>query len=361
MAIHRDKPSEKEMAQIHEDRENRLRFFQVVIDTLLIFIKEFSLDLEEIGADAFKKDIEGLGETFLSEKKQKKIQSVFEKHKKTTYSYLERLKRYLSDREKEFKDIIDLLTRGMAEVDADNQIFNQKIYEQSEKLEQITLLNDIKRIKNALKQEIEQVRDTIREKQIQDRKHLDVLSKKVDILNVELEKARTESLTDGLTGVYNRLAFDRHIKGLEERNIITNTPFSLIIFDIDNFKEINDTYGHPIGDRVILALVQKCREITRKDDYIARVGGDEFAIVMTGASLRNSSKKGKQLAKAVAGTRYRVDTAEDSLELSFTISIGVSEYRKGDTVTTVTERADKALYAAKHSGKSRVVSEKELK
>ncbi len=366
MAIHKNKndkssPGEKEISQRLRTCEDQLPLFQSIIGTLFVFIKEFSLDLKEIDADAFKDDIEGLSEEILSGKNPKKSQAVFEKHKKTVYSYIERLKKYLDDRENELKDIIDLLTKAMATVDADNQVFNQQIYKQSEKIEEITLLDDIKKIKSSLKQEIEQVRKAVKEKQTQDRTHLEMLSKKVDSLNVELEKAVAESLTDGLTGAYNRLAFDKHMKGLVERNLVTKAPFSLILLDIDDFKDINDSYGHLIGDRVILALIQKCGEITRQNDCIARFGGDEFAIVMSGASLKNASKKAKQLSKAVAGTRYAVTTAEDSLELSFTVSMGVSEYRKGDTVATVTERADKALYTAKHSGKARVVNEKEMK
>ncbi|RLC27500.1 MAG: GGDEF domain-containing protein, partial [Deltaproteobacteria bacterium] len=127
-----------------------------------------------------------------------------------------------------------------------------------------------------------------------------------------------------------------------------------------DFKTINDSFGHLVGDRVILALVEKCREIVRKNDYIARFGGDEFAIVMEGASLKNAVKKAGRLSKALATTRYAVNDAEDARELSFTVSIGVSTYRKGDTVSTVTDRADRALYAAKAAGKSRVVSEADL-
>jgi len=351
----------KESSRQVQDGEEHIQFFQLVIGTLFALIKEFSLDLKEIDADGFKAGVDKLTEKILSEEKIKKAQSFFEKHKKSIYLFIERLKKYLSERENEFKGIIDLLTKGMATLDEDNRIFNQKIYGQSEKIEQITFLDDIKKIKSALKQEIEHVRKTVKEKQKQDKQYMEQLSKKVDILNVELERAVAESQRDGLTGAFNRLAFDRYIIDLVSRNIISDAPFSLLLLDIDDFKYINDTYGHPIGDRVILALVQKCREITRKDDFIARFGGDEFAIIMPGASLRNATKKAKQLSKQIAGTRYALNTSEDSLELSFSVSIGVSAYGKGDTTAAVTERADRALYSAKESGKARVISEKDLR
>ncbi len=366
MAINTDKENkvtskEKDLIQRLKVYEERLQFFEIFIGTLLIFLKEFTLDLKEIDAEGFKEDIDRLSDKVKSENRTKKLQSVFEKYKKIIFSFIERFKKYLGDREEEFKGIIDILTEAMATADADNNVFNETIYEQSEKIEKITLLDDIKKIKSALKQEVDQVRKTIKEKQFHDRENLEKLTRQVDSLNIELEKAKAESLTDGLTGVYNRLAFDRQMKKLEEKNVVTTFPFSLLLFDIDNFKIINDTYGHPIGDRVILALIQKCRELTRKDDYLARFGGDEFAIIMSGASIRNATKKAKQLSKIVSGTRYAVDSSDESLELSFTVSIGVSSFAKDDSVATLTERADKALYMAKKSGKARVVNEKELK
>lgn len=207
-----DALSEKELSIKFRDVENRLQFFQNTTHTLLVFIKHFSLDLNEINADVFKKDVDELNEKISSDKKTKKLHSVFQKYKKIILLFIEKFKKHLSDREDELKGIIDLLTKALSTVDKDNKIFNQKIYEQSERIEKITLLDDIKKIKCALKNEIENVRETIKKKQRYDREHLEKLSKKVDILNLELEKAKADSLIDGLTGAFNRLAFDRHLK-----------------------------------------------------------------------------------------------------------------------------------------------------
>ena len=351
----------KELSQLIEDHEKKIEFFKVAIGTLLVFIKEFSLDLSEINADGFKEDIDRLSEKIASEAKLRKVQSDFENRKKTIFRYSKRLKRYVDDREKELKGIIDLLIKAMVTLDSDNEVFNQKIYNQSEKIEKITLLDDIKKIKSALELEITSIREAVEEKQRRDKEHLKGLAKKVDILNVELEKTKNESLVDGLTGAYNRLGFDRKIKNLVERNTITKAPFCLLLLDIDSFKEINDQYGHPIGDRVLLAFVQKCNEEIRKDDFVARMGGDEFSVILPGASLRNATKKAKQLCKNISSTRYALTGSDDSQELSFSVSIGIGAYRDGDTVASLMDRTDKALYNAKHSGKARVSSEKEVK
>jgi diguanylate cyclase len=130
--------------------------------------------------------------------------------------------------------------------------------------------------------------------------------------------------------------------------------------DIDDFKSINDAHGHPTGDRVLLALAQKCQDLIRNEDLIARYGGEEFIIVLTKASLANAIKKAKRICRAVANTHYAINDTKAAHLLSITVSIGVSAFRKGDTTESVIGRADQALYFAKGAGKNRVASENEL-
>ena len=341
--------------------DEKRQFFLLAVRALLVFIKDFSLDLKEIESEEFKRKIDDLTEKLISEEKTKKLQSVFEKNKKNIITYIKEQKDYLKDREDEFKEIIDLLTKAMAVVDHDNQVYNEKIYQQSEKLEKITRLDDIKKIKNKLIIEIENIRKTVQEKELHDSEKLEKLSKKVNSLNVELEKAKEESVKDGLTGVYNRKAFDRYISKLVERNTVTKAPFSLLLLDIDDFKKINDSFGHQTGDRVLLATARKCKEFIRSDDFLARYGGEEFVVVLPGASLRNASKKGRLICKEIAKARYALEESKEDTIISITLSIGASFHQKGDTVETVIERADRALYAAKQAGKNRVMSDKEIR
>ena len=175
-----------------------------------------------------------------------------------------------------------------------------------------------------------------------------------------MEKVRAESVTDGLTGIYNRKAFDNQIGELVEKDTISRSPFALLMLDIDDFKKINDNYGHQTGDRVILAVINKCRQSIRGEDFLARYGGEEFAIILPDASLRNAVKKANHICKSIAAARYCLDNVPGSPTLSVTISIGVSSLQRADTVVAVTQRADKALYAAKYAGKNCVISEKEV-
>ena len=355
-----EKTEKEDLSGILKSSDEKRQFFLLAVRALLIFIKDFSLDLKEIDSEEFKKKRDDLSENFISEEKTKKLQSAFEKNKKNIITYIKNQKEYLKDREGEFKEIIDLLTKAMAAGDNDNQVYNEKIYKQSEKLEKITLLDDIKKIKNELIIEVESIRETVREKELHDSEKLEKLSKKVNTLNVELEKAKEESVKDGLTGVYNRKAFDRYIKELIERNTVTKAPFSILLLDIDDFKKINDNFGHQTGDRVLVAMANKCSGFIRNDDFLTRYGGEEFVVVLPGASLRNAVKKGKLICKEIAKSRYTLGEGKEDTVISITVSIGASVHKKGDTVKTIIERADKALYAAKQAGKNRVISEKEI-
>jgi len=343
-----------------EAADPRAEFWEGAVRSLLLFIKESVLDIREIEPDKFRKRLNSVLEKIAAGGWSRPPERRFEQHKAEIAEFIDKQKAYLNDREKEFRDIIELLTKAMANVNAENEDFNLKVYEQSEKLEEIIRLDDIRKIKSALKQEVENIRLAIKEKESNDKGRVEILSQQVESLSVELAKAREESMRDGLTDAYNRKAFDRQMKNLVQRNSVMQAPFALMMIDIDDFKLINDTHGHPLGDRVLVSLVHKCREYIRAEDFPARYGGEEFAVILPGASLKNALKKARHICKAIADTSYRVEVDGEEVELAITISVGVSAYRSGDTEIGVIERADKALYAAKHAGKNRVVSETEI-
>lgn len=321
------------------------------------YMKAFSFDLHEIEADQFKNRLDTLSKLFEHEENIKKIGHQFEIDQPKITAFIEREKDYFSNRETEFKEIIKVLSSGISLVNSENQRFNSMIHEETLKLEKITQLNDIRKIKEELCEKITNVKNFIQKKQAQDAEHLETLSRKVETLKEELEESKNASLTDGLTGAFNRLAFDTQLSKLVTEN---KRGFSLMMIDIDNFKLINDSYGHQIGDRVLSALVQKCKQLIREGDFLARYGGEEFVIIFPGASLRDTVKKGAEICTKVSATEYAVDETSGSKPLSFTVSIGVSVRRREDSTASLIERADKALYQAKHTGKNKTVSEKEL-
>ena len=338
--------------------EERRKFLLTSTRHLLHFIQEFAIDLKEINSEAFKKEIDSLSHHFAAEPNIAFVKEKYKRKKAEIQDYIRKQNRYLKAREKEFRDIITLLSNAVTSLDSENQDYNRKIITQSQQIEKIGFLDDLKQIKQTLTKEISELRETVREKSQRDKSRMNELAGKVSGLKDELEQVRSEAEKDGLTGVYNRKTFDLYIAELVARNEHQSTPFALLLIDVDNFKTINDTYGHTVGDRVLASLAGSCRSQIRGDDFVGRYGGEEFVLILPQASLRNAHKKARHLCKEFAATRYALDGGTGDQTLSLTVSIGVSAFKKGDTPVSVIERADKALYEAKHSGKNRAIAEK---
>jgi diguanylate cyclase len=330
------------------------------VNALFMFVKDFALDLKEIGSDRFRSDVDRLKADFNAQLLAAQLDRRFQAGCRDVGAFIERQKRYIDDREHELRDIIELLTTAMTSLNAENITFYQRVFDQSEKIDRISRLDDIKKIRHALQEEVAQMKALVSAKEAADAAQIDQLSSQVSELKNELEKAKQRGETDGLTGALNRGAFDAVITDLVSRREVSGKSFSLLMMDLDDFKGINDTHGHLTGDRVLVAFVQKCKGMLRGDDTIARYGGEEFAVILPGASLRNSVKKAKQICQAIAGTRYAIDETASGNYLSVTVSVGVSTLRKGDAAADVIERADRALYHAKNTGKNKAASEKQV-
>lgn len=160
----------------------------------------------------------------------------------------------------------------------------------------------------------------------------------------ELKRLAT---TDRLTQAYNRLKFEEIIGREKERARRYNQPLSMIMFDIDDFKKLNDTYGHLAGDKALRAIADIVRENVRKIEYLIRWGGEEFMIIAVGAELEKAAALAERIREIIAAHKF-----EDAGHV--TLSFGVTEFRKDDSEDLFIKRADEALYRAKIKGKNRV-------
>jgi diguanylate cyclase (GGDEF)-like protein len=130
-----------------------------------------------------------------------------------------------------------------------------------------------------------------------------------------------------------------------------NRPFSAMIFDIDHFKKINDEYGHAAGDQTLRGLAERCRMSSRAVDVIGRYGGEEFVVLLPETNLESARLVAERLRQTIMKNPFETNAGP----LEVTISIGVAESSKLDTLKTLVERADIALYEAKHAGRNRVM------
>lgn len=178
----------------------------------------------------------------------------------------------------------------------------------------------------------------------------------VEKLRLELETARREAITDTLTGLSNRRAFESAITKLTDYSREHQTPLSILIIDIDFFKKINDEHGHLVGDKVLRSLANLLSANIKGKDLVARIGGEEFAILLSDTELENAKKVAEALRILVEKTNFkRIDNGRALGRIS--ISIGVTSYRMGEFYESFWGRADQALYLAKQSGRNRVISQ----
>jgi len=328
--------------------------------TLLYLLKAFALDVSDLDTEAFKKRIDKLVGLVEKGETAEDWNRAIESDNSFLLSQIDRQKKYLEARDAELKGVIEFMHNNLLGVIGEDSEFTGKIHESSVRIEQIAGLDDIRRIKDGLKAEMSQMRQAVLVKEQQDARRVESLSREIGHLRSDLEKAHQASMTDQLTGASNRLSFDGYIERSVERYILSGARFSLLMCDLDNFKEINDSLGHQEGDCVLKAFVQECRAVIRADDVLARYGGDEFAIVLPGVSLRQALKRAQKTCSRISANRYLVESQGTSCLLTFTTSIGVAEVGPNDTVETLVDRADRALYEAKRAGKNRAIGERSL-
>ncbi|MCF8088895.1 MAG: diguanylate cyclase [Desulfotignum sp.] len=175
----------------------------------------------------------------------------------------------------------------------------------------------------------------------EEKKHLQTL----EAINELLEKQAT---TDALTGIFNRMKFNGSLTNEIQRAQRYSTPLSLIIFDIDHFKRVNDSYGHLAGDAVLKNLTQLVVSTLRETDIFARWGGEEFVIQTPETTLDGAIKLAEKL-------RSKIETHDFSEPEKITTSFGVTTLKKGDNTISLINRADEALYRAKEGGRNQVV------
>jgi diguanylate cyclase len=184
-------------------------------------------------------------------------------------------------------------------------------------------------------------------------------SRELDVIRESLNKAEQRANTDTLTGLPNRRALDEFLRGSQIAAMESGDPLSVLMIDIDRFKQFNDNFGHGVGDQVLRLMAGALRERVRDGDMPARYGGEELMAVLPGASLAICEEVAERIRRAVSECRItRRSTGE--LLSAITVSIGVAQFRPGESMSQLIERCDGALYLAKRTGRNRVVTEQRL-
>ncbi len=179
-----------------------------------------------------------------------------------------------------------------------------------------------------------------------------VLREEADTLRASLADAALLADNDALCPVFNRRAFEREVRREIALSGRFQTPLTLIFIDLDNFKQVNDVYGHAAGDSVLLKISDILLARTRETDIVGRLGGDEFGIVLAHASLEDSRRKAAQLAAAIDALEVRGEEGAGLAPVQIGASCGVVEWNAGQSPAALIARADQAMFAEKSRRKA---------
>ncbi|MDP1731329.1 MAG: GGDEF domain-containing protein [Devosia sp.] len=179
-------------------------------------------------------------------------------------------------------------------------------------------------------------------------------------LQRDLDDVRREAMLDPLTKIFNRKYFDEGLVKAFADADIGDAPLCLMLLDIDNFKRFNDTWGHQTGDQVLRLVAMTLKSNIKGKDMAARYGGEEFAAILPHTDLEGAVIVADNIRKAIQAKELLKRSTNEKLG-RITASFGVAAFKPGDTPSTLIERTDRCLYAAKHAGRNRVFAETELK
>lgn len=258
-------------------------------------------------------------------------------------------KTFVSERLHDYRGVVEDLVSGLKLIGERDQCTETSVKESLNRIEDAVGTGVLPEIRKALTQTVRKVTDTFAEQKRQYETQLEELNSRMSNLRQDLVAVREEMKRDALTDAFNRGAFDAAIAQSINMHFILNQPVTLVMIDLDKFKDINDTYGHAAGDEVLRA-VGEClaRAFIRKSDIVARYGGDEFAVILNDTTAENSNKVIERFLKQVE--EVRIPYAPDDARVS--CSAGYTEIHESDTVESLIHRADRALYEAKEAGRN---------
>lgn len=195
------------------------------------------------------------------------------------------------------------------------------------------------------------VRGAIARRRDREAEQVSLLGREVRELKKELEIARTKATLDPLTQLYNRAAFDEEIDKVARLGLLLGNEPCLLMVDLDRFKAVNDGHGHPVGDLVLRTAADNLvRHFLRKEDFVTRYGGEEFAIIVRDSSVEKVAQRAERARSVLE--HLAIETPTGTLQV--TQSTGIAGFLVGEPVKDWITRADRALYRAKQAGRNRV-------
>ncbi|WP_417454181.1 diguanylate cyclase [Kiloniella sp.] len=259
---------------------------------------------------------------------------------------------HLQEAGERIQDTLAQVIQQISEAGSDNAIYGEKI---TSIADDMAGEDNASSLQNFVKEIVRETAEITEKNKIL-QSQLQKSSSEIDTLQENLEKVRTEALTDALTQIGNRKLFDTNLNAEAKKANEENSDLCLLLMDIDLFKKFNDTFGHRVGDEVLRVVARQLKSVVKGQDTPARYGGEEFTCILPNTSLHDATSLANQIREKIAKQVLRNKKTGQEFG-RITLSVGVSKYVKGESLEGFIQRADEALYRAKDQGRNRVIQE----
>jgi diguanylate cyclase (GGDEF)-like protein len=322
-------------------------------DRLLGLTAEHVPEDATLKTDAFRRQVDQWRQDLREEEDAARMSRLSRRIAVECEDFLDHVRGYRADREAEFLDLVRMMQEMLDAVRGESRQFQDSLARSTTAMEKVVEIEDIRELKRVLAREVQALREVVAQRQAAEGRHYETLVTRVQTLEQSLTRARADAATDALTGIPNRGAFDLALREWLGRAARDGRAFTLAMVDLDDFKRINDTHGHPVGDRVIIAAARLLGSGLVDGEFVARFGGEEFALLLQTTSVGKAKERLVALLARVAPA-YEYDHLGEKRFVTFTFSGGVTDWTANDSPDSILKRADEALYDAKRRGKKRV-------
>lgn len=259
---------------------------------------------------------------------------------------------FVNERSRNYRILVEDLVVGLRSIATREELTESSVKQSLKEVQIATDSGDIRTIRSALDTTISTVVSAFNEQRRIFESQISQANTRMLSLREDLATAREDLKRDVLTDTFNRSAFDIALQQSVALNFILQQPLTVVMIDLDNFKRVNDTFGHAAGDDVLRAVADcLSRCFVRRSDMVARYGGEEFCLMLGDVNEKAAEPLIQRFLKMVEDT-VKIPYADDSEKV--TCSAGLTELLPTDTVESVLQRADRALYRAKNSGRNKV-------
>ena len=335
-------PKKKKKIELSEDRATLL-YLVDVYSKHLVDIENHSVRKVRESFDEFSRELVDPASKADPEKLLFRLRQYFSGYRVDEYTYVRKTF-------EDFKGILWDFVEQLADDSRFQDVSDKDVHHSMRELKEAVESESIDVLRTKSREFIDAYVEYTSKRDERRAKRISSIKKNLDSVKKKLEEADRSMRTDHLTGAFNRKSFDENAKGQIKMFEIAKSAVTLCTLDIDFFKKINDNYGHDVGDFILKECVRLLqREYGQDTDFVARIGGEEFAVILQDQNLDQAVQRAESVFEKIRQEVF----IHDGEELRFTVSMGIAQLQAGETVDQWMKRADKALYDSKHGGRNK--------